>query len=108
MASRPSQADFIEVRYSRFHKLHGKNVVLSEDGCSARRERGYDRAVVFSSYPIPVGSRFQLAIEGIEQQWSGSLVSLRVRMCACCTVPQDEAARLTTDLISVYLSIDPP
>lgn len=70
------EAEFSEVKYSQFHKIHGSNIVLSKDGCVARRAKGYDKAVIFSSQPISVGSRFQVAISGMEQEWSGSLVSL--------------------------------
>ena len=78
MASHLSRFDGIEVRYSRFHSVHGRNIVLSENGCVARRERGYDKAIVFSSSPIPLDDIFQLAIGSEEQEWSGSLVSFRV------------------------------
>lgn len=78
MASHLSHSDGIEVEYSPFHSVHGKNIVLSENGCVARRERGYDKAIVFSSCPIPLDGRFQLAIRSEEQEWSGSLVSIGV------------------------------
>ena len=105
MASHLSSSDGIEVKYSRFHSVHGRNIVLSENGCVARRERGYDKAIVFSSCPIPLDGRFQLAIGSEEQEWSGSLVSLRGPSAhnAPCRQDGTDNWRLTFDFMSRLL-----
>ena len=83
------EAEYNEVKYSPFHRIHGSNVVLSKDGCVARRAKGYDKAVVFSSKPIPIGNRFQVVITNMEQEWSGTLVSQRSHTRTCCTTSTD-------------------
>ena len=58
-----------------FHKNHGANIVLLEEGTVAYREKGFDHGVVFTKYPISIGGLFEVKIEEINQFWEGALVS---------------------------------
>ena len=58
----------------QFHKNHGANIVLLEEGTVAYRKKGY-YGVVFTKYPISIGGLFEVKIEEIDQAWKGSLVS---------------------------------
>ena len=62
----------------RFHPLCGKNILFTCGRQTAERKRGsYDHGIVYSGRPLQIksGEIFQLKIEGINNQWAGSLVS---------------------------------
>ena len=50
-----------------FHKNHGANIVLLEEGTVAYRHIGYGDGVVFTKYPISIGGLFEVKIEEIFQ-----------------------------------------
>lgn len=58
-----------------FHKNHGANIHLLEEGTVAHRKDSYNKAVVFTEYPINIGGLFEVKIEDIGGGWAGSLVS---------------------------------
>ena len=62
-----------------FHKNHGANIQLSEEGTVAHRENSFNNAVVFTEYPIRIGELFEVKIEDIvlDVGWAGFLVSTR-------------------------------
>ena len=58
-----------------FHKNHGDNIVLLEEGTVAYRKKSYDNGVAFTKYPIGIGGLFEVKIEEIDRAWVGGLVS---------------------------------
>ena len=58
-----------------FHKNHGANIVLLEEGTVAYRKEFYYGGVVFTKYPISIGWLFEVKLEEIVQGWNGGLVS---------------------------------
>ena len=50
-----------------FHKNHGANIDLLEEGTVAYRKKGLDHGVVFTKYPIGIGGLFEVKIEEIYQ-----------------------------------------
>ena len=63
-------------RQGAFHHKHGTNIRLSEDNTIAHRVDSYNKAVVFSEQPIPIGSMFQVKLLDKGGGWAGSIVSL--------------------------------
>uniref|UniRef100_A0A674DMB9 Neuralized-like protein 4 n=1 Tax=Salmo trutta TaxID=8032 RepID=A0A674DMB9_SALTR len=57
----------------RLHGKHGKNVVLLGDGCQAVRVGGYAHAIVFSAKELKTDELFEVKIDEVDDQWSGSL-----------------------------------
>eukprot|EP00063_Salmo_salar_P036607 XP_014011442.1 PREDICTED: neuralized-like protein 4 isoform X1 [Salmo salar] len=57
----------------RLHSKHGKNVVLLGDGCQAVRVGGYAHAIVFSAKELKTDELFEVKIDEVDDQWSGSL-----------------------------------
>jgi len=41
-------------------KLHGKNIILNDDGRSAERRASYNHGIVISRYPLRPGHVFQV------------------------------------------------
>ena len=66
-----------------FHKNHGANIQLLEEGTVAHRKDSYNKAVVFTEYPINIGGLFEVKIEDIGGGWAGSLVREFVRIIFC-------------------------
>ena len=62
-------------RAGTFHKNHGVNIHLLEEGTVAHRKDGFNKAVVFTEYPIKIGELFEVKIEDIVGGWAGFLVS---------------------------------
>lgn len=60
-------------RVGAFHRKHGQNIILSEDDTVAQRVESYNKAVVFSEQPIPVGSMFQVKLQDKGGGWAGSI-----------------------------------
>ena len=58
-----------------FHKNHGANIDLLEEGTVAYREKAYYHSVVFTKYPIGIGGLFEVKIEEIYQPTALGLVS---------------------------------
>ena len=63
-------------RPGAFHKKHGTNIRLSEEGTVAHRVDSYNKAVVFTEQPIPTGTSFQVKMLDKGGGWAGSIVSL--------------------------------
>ncbi|XP_060796336.1 neuralized-like protein 4 isoform X1 [Neoarius graeffei] len=57
----------------RLHSEHGKNVVLLGDGCQAVRVAGYSHGIVFSAKELKTDELFEVKINEVDEQWSGSL-----------------------------------
>ncbi len=70
-------------RPGAFHRKHGANIRLSEDDTVAHRVDSYNKAVVFSEQPIPVGAMFQVKLLDKGGGWAGSIVSARNTPCSC-------------------------
>ena len=47
---------------TRFHRVHGKNVLLNEDNTTAMRTMTYGDALVFSERPVEPGEIFAIEI----------------------------------------------
>ncbi|XP_043932154.1 neuralized-like protein 4 [Protopterus annectens] len=57
----------------RFHTNCGKNVAFQNDGCKAVRVSGYAHGVVFSMKELKADEVFEVKIDEVNDQWSGSL-----------------------------------
>ncbi|XP_072315152.1 neuralized-like protein 4 isoform X4 [Eucyclogobius newberryi] len=57
----------------RFHSKHGKNVVLLGEGWQAIRVGGYSHGIVFSAKELKTDELFEVRIDVVDEQWSGSL-----------------------------------
>ncbi|CAB1345235.1 unnamed protein product [Coregonus sp. 'balchen'] len=57
----------------RLHSKHGKNVVLLGEGCQAVRLGGYAHGIVFSAKELKTEELFEVKIDEVDDQWSGSL-----------------------------------
>ncbi|XP_030631842.1 neuralized-like protein 4 [Chanos chanos] len=57
----------------RLHSKHGKNVVLLGDGCQAVRVGSYAHGIVFSAKELKTDELFEVKINEVDEQWSGSL-----------------------------------
>ena len=62
-------------RAGAFHRKHGANIRLSENDTVAHRVDSYNKAVVFSEHPIPLGAMFQVKLLDKGGGWAGSIVS---------------------------------
>ena len=69
-------------RPGAFHKKHGTNIRLYEDGTVAHRVDSYNKAVVFTEQPIPIGASFQVKMLDKGGGWAGSIVSFMRVSCA--------------------------
>ncbi|XP_038642637.1 neuralized-like protein 4 [Scyliorhinus canicula] len=57
----------------RFHSNCGKNVALQNDGCRAVRIHGFSHGVVLGLKELRSDEVFEVKIDEIDEQWSGSL-----------------------------------
>ncbi|XP_071805443.1 neuralized-like protein 4 isoform X2 [Asterias amurensis] len=57
----------------KFHTVCGSNIHLSEDLAVASRVRTFDHAVTFSSKPLRSEELFEVKVEKVASQWSGTL-----------------------------------
>ncbi|KAJ8401740.1 hypothetical protein AAFF_G00377110 [Aldrovandia affinis] len=57
----------------RLHCQHSKNVVLLGEGCQAVRMGGYAHAIVFSAKELKTDELFEVKVDEVDPQWSGSL-----------------------------------
>ena len=69
-------------RAGAFHKSHGINIQLVEEGTVAHRKDGFNKAVVFTEYPIKIGELFEVKIEDVVGGWAGFLVSISFQQLA--------------------------
>lgn len=59
-----------------FHRLHGRNTTLANNGLTACRPNAlseFNDAICITSRPLRPGEMFQVAIEKLVERWSGSL-----------------------------------
>ncbi|XP_053318739.1 LOW QUALITY PROTEIN: neuralized-like protein 4 [Spea bombifrons] len=56
----------------RFHAVCGKNVSIVCDGTRAERSAGYTDGVVFSSSELLANETFEVRVERVDPEWSGS------------------------------------
>ena len=80
VVQRTAHAEFLERwamagRPGAFHKKHGTNIRLYEEGIVAHRVDSYNKAVVFTEQPIPIGASFQVKMLDKGGGWAGSIVS---------------------------------
>ena len=64
-------------RPGTFHRKHGQNIRLYENETVAHRVDSYNKAVVFTEQPIPLGAMFQVKLLDKGGGWAGSIVSYR-------------------------------
>lgn len=57
-----------------FHANHGKNVTLTDQGCTARRTTSYNHAVTVTGKPLTRNHLFQVNIDKINPKWTSSLM----------------------------------
>ncbi|XP_067658409.1 neuralized-like protein 4 isoform X2 [Haliotis asinina] len=57
----------------RFSNCCGKNIVIKNNGCTANRVRNFNHGVVFSSEPLKYDELFEIKVEEVSNQWSGSI-----------------------------------
>ncbi|XP_076451881.1 neuralized-like protein 4 isoform X3 [Babylonia areolata] len=57
----------------RFSTCCGKNITFKNNNCTATRVQGYSQGVVFSSDPLKYDEVFEVRVDQMCTQWSGSL-----------------------------------
>jgi len=51
----------------------GKNIQLTSNNCTATRGHNFNQGIVFSSDPLKKDEIFEIKIEKVSKNWSGSL-----------------------------------
>ncbi|KAL3861342.1 hypothetical protein ACJMK2_007378 [Sinanodonta woodiana] len=57
----------------RFSQCAGKNILIKNNGCMATRFRNFNHGLIFSSDPLKKDEIFEVRVEQLSHQWSGSL-----------------------------------
>ncbi|XP_041377381.1 neuralized-like protein 4 [Gigantopelta aegis] len=84
----------------RFSNCCGKNIVIKNNGSSASRIRNFNHGVVFSSEPLKHDELFEVKVEQISKQWSGSMhIGLTTMAISDCT-PVSQVPSLAEELTS--------
>ena len=68
-------------RVGTFHKNHGGNIILLEEGTVAKRQENLQLdSIVFTKYPINIGEIFEVEIEETDPllYWVGFVVSMNL------------------------------
>nr|CAG4651693.1 EOG090X03H5 [Triops cancriformis] len=57
----------------QFHAVHGDNIAISPDGCTAHRVDSFCKGVAFSHRPVKVSEKVYLRVAEMSTSWSGVL-----------------------------------
>ncbi|XP_077998138.1 neuralized-like protein 4 [Glandiceps talaboti] len=57
----------------KFHQFCGKNIAIKNSGCTASRIRSFNHGITFSSRPLKSGELFEVKVDQVSKQWSGSI-----------------------------------
>nr|CAG4643824.1 EOG090X03H5 [Lepidurus arcticus] len=57
----------------QFHGVHGENIAISPDGCTAHRVDSFCKGVAFSLRPVKVSDKVYLRVAEMSTSWSGVL-----------------------------------
>ncbi|KAF6028383.1 hypothetical protein EB796_013323 [Bugula neritina] len=58
----------------RFSKCCGRNILLRNENTTATRTKNFDHGIVYSADPVKTDELFEIRIDQVARQWSGSLV----------------------------------
>lgn len=60
----------------KFHEIHGKNVIITNNGLTASRPNSlaeFNNAIVFSNRPLKQRELFEIVIDTVIRHWSGNI-----------------------------------
>ncbi|XP_013418958.1 neuralized-like protein 4 [Lingula anatina] len=89
----------VEVSH-RFSVCCGKNVAMKNNGTTACRTKGFNEGLVFSSEPLRNNELFEVRVDQLAKQWSGSLHIGLTTMAISDTTPTSHLTPRATDLRS--------
>ena len=84
----------------RFSHCCGKNIQITSNGCTASRTQNFNHGLVFSSDPLKRDEIFEIKIERLSTQWSGSLRIGLTSMAISDTTPASSVPVSSLDLTS--------
>ena len=90
---------FTEVTH-RFSHCCGKNIQITSNGCTASRTQNFNHGLIFSSDPLKRDEIFEIKIEKLSKQWSGSLRIGLTSMAISDTTPASSVPLSSLDLTS--------
>ena len=84
----------------RFSHCCGKNVQITSNGSTACRSQNFNHGLIFSSDPLKRDEIFEIKIEKLSKQWSGSLRIGLTSMAISDTTPASSVPLSSLDLTS--------